>query len=38
MKARQVSPRGGTLVCTNDGDRTVLSGPCALYLRGEITV
>jgi PhzF family phenazine biosynthesis protein len=38
MKARQVSPRGGTLVCTNDGDRTVLSGPCALYLRGEISV
>jgi PhzF family phenazine biosynthesis protein len=38
MKARQVSPRGGNLVCSNDGDRTVLSGPCALYLRGEISV
>jgi predicted PhzF superfamily epimerase YddE/YHI9 len=38
MKARQVSPRGGTLTCTDDGTRTVLSGPCALYMRAEIEV
>jgi len=38
MKARQISPRGGDLTCTDDGSRTVLSGPCALYMRGEITV
>ena len=38
MKARQVSPRGGDLVCTEEGDRTILSGPCALYMRGEILV
>lgn len=38
LKARQVSPRGGDLVCTDAGDRTILSGPCALYLRGEIIV
>ncbi len=38
MKARQVSPRGGDLVCTEDGARTILSGPCALYMNGEITV
>lgn len=38
MRARQVSPRGGDLLCTNDGDRTVLSGPCALYMTGEIVV
>lgn len=36
LKARQVSPRGGDLTCTEDGARTVLSGPCALYLTGEI--
>jgi PhzF family phenazine biosynthesis protein len=36
MRARQVSPRGGDLVCTDTGARTVLSGNCALYLRGEI--
>lgn len=38
MKARQVSPRGGDLVCTEEGDRTVLSGPCALYMKGEISL
>ncbi|MEI9888800.1 MAG: PhzF family phenazine biosynthesis protein [Rhizomicrobium sp.] len=38
LKARQVSPRGGDLVCTDDGARTVLSGPCALYMTAEISV
>jgi PhzF family phenazine biosynthesis protein len=38
LKARQVSPRGGNLLCTDDGGRTILAGSCALYLRGEITV
>lgn len=36
MRARQVSPRGGDLECTDAGARTILSGSCALYLRGEI--
>ena len=38
LKARQVSPRGGDLTCTDEGARTVLSGPCALYMTGEIEV
>jgi len=38
LKARQVSPRGGDLVCTDGGDRTILSGPCALYMTAEIEV
>jgi predicted PhzF superfamily epimerase YddE/YHI9 len=38
LKARQVSPRGGDLLCTDDGERTILAGSCALYLKGEITV
>lgn len=38
LKARQASPRGGDLICTDDGARTILSGPCALYLTGEIEV
>jgi len=38
MKARQVSPRGGDLLCTDEGARTVLSGPCALYMTAEIFV
>ena len=38
MKARQTSPRGGDLVCTDAGARTILSGPCALYMTAEIFV
>lgn len=38
MKARQVSPRGGDLVATDDGARTILKGRCALYMKGEIFV
>jgi len=38
LRARQVSPRGGDLTCTDEGVRTVISGPCALYMTGEIEV
>lgn len=38
LRARQVSPRGGNLLCTDDGARTLLSGTCALYLTGEISI
>jgi PhzF family phenazine biosynthesis protein len=38
LRARQISPRGGDLTCTDDGARTILAGPCALYLEGEIEV
>jgi PhzF family phenazine biosynthesis protein len=36
LRARQLSPRGGDLVCTDAGARTILSGPCALYMKAEI--
>ncbi|HEX3430208.1 MAG TPA: PhzF family phenazine biosynthesis protein [Rhizomicrobium sp.] len=38
LRARQVSPRGGDLTCTDAGTCTILSGTCALYLRGEIEI
>jgi PhzF family phenazine biosynthesis protein len=38
LRARQASPRGGDLICADDGARTILSGPCALYLTGEIDI
>jgi PhzF family phenazine biosynthesis protein len=38
LKARQASHRGGDLLCTDAGDRTLISGDCALYLTGEIEV
>jgi PhzF family phenazine biosynthesis protein len=38
LKARQISARGGDLICTDDGARVFLQGPCALYLAGEIEV
>jgi PhzF family phenazine biosynthesis protein len=38
LKARQASPRGGDLLCTDDGARTIIQGDCALYLTGEIQI
>jgi PhzF family phenazine biosynthesis protein len=38
LKARQASPRGGDLLCTDDGARTIIQGECALYLTGEIEI
>ncbi len=38
ITARQLSARGGSLVCTVAGDRVKLAGRCALYLEGTITV
>jgi PhzF family phenazine biosynthesis protein len=38
LKARQASPRGGDLLCTDDGARTIIQGNCALYLTGEIEI
>lgn len=36
LRARQVSPRGGELLCRLAGDRVAMAGHAALYLRGEI--
>lgn len=38
LRARQDSTRGGDLICSDAGARTILSGTCTLYLRGEIEV
>ncbi len=38
LQARQASQRGGDLICTDDGARVILAGPCALYMTGEIAV
>jgi PhzF family phenazine biosynthesis protein len=38
LRVWQASPRGGDLLCTDEGDRIMLSGPCALYMRGEIEI
>jgi predicted PhzF superfamily epimerase YddE/YHI9 len=38
LKARQASPRGGDLDCVQDGTRTILSGPCALYMTATIEI
>jgi PhzF family phenazine biosynthesis protein len=38
LRARQVSPRGGNVTCTQDGARTLISGACALYMTGEISI
>jgi PhzF family phenazine biosynthesis protein len=36
LKARQVSPRGGELLCELHGDRVTIAGRAALFLKGEI--
>lgn len=38
LSARQLSPRGGEIGCELRGERVVLAGRAALYLRGEIHV
>lgn len=38
LLARQASPRGGDILCTDDGARVILEGACAVYLAGEIEV
>ena len=38
LLARQISPRGGDLICELRGDRVDIAGRAVLYLRGEITV
>jgi PhzF family phenazine biosynthesis protein len=36
LKARQISARGGLLLCENRGERVALSGTAVLYLTGSI--
>lgn len=38
MHARQLSRRGGDVFCEHRGERVLISGHAALYLRGQITV
>ncbi len=38
LVARQISKRGGTLWCTDAGERVVIRGRCADYMKGEIEV
>ena len=38
MKARQVSRRGGGLICEGQGDRVGIGGQAVLYFEGRITV
>jgi PhzF family phenazine biosynthesis protein len=38
LTARQISTRGGELVCTLRGDRVTIAGCAVLYLEGTITV
>jgi predicted PhzF superfamily epimerase YddE/YHI9 len=38
LAARQVSPRGGDVRCTVNGERVELAGHCVLYMTGEIAL
>jgi len=38
LRARQVSARGGDLLCTLNGERVLIAGQAVLYLRGSLEV
>jgi len=38
MTARQLSRRGGVLICGNRGERVKIAGKAALYMKGEIQI
>ena len=38
MTAKQLSQRGGELLCTNLGDRVLMAGNCVIYSKGEIFI
>ncbi len=38
MNAKQLSKRGGDLYCEQKGDRVIMGGECAFYMKGEINV
>lgn len=38
LKAKQLSKRGGSIICEIKGDRVFLSGTAVLYLTGEIEI
>jgi PhzF family phenazine biosynthesis protein len=38
LQAKQLSKRGGTLVCEQKGDRVIMGGNCVFYMKGEISL
>jgi hypothetical protein len=38
LVCRQISARGGELVCEDRGDRVILGGQAILYMKGELFV
>jgi len=38
MNAKQLSKRGGELICVNKGDRTLIGGKAKLYMTGELNI
>lgn len=38
MMAKQLSQRGGDIVCEQKGDRVMMGGGCVFYMKGEIEV
>ena len=38
LTAKQLSARGGYLLCTQQGERVLISGRATLYLQGEISI
>jgi len=38
LRAKQISPRGGKLICELKGDRVLISGSAVMYMKGEVEI
>ena len=38
MTAKQLSERGGYILCEQKGDRVIMGGQCVFYMKGEISL
>jgi PhzF family phenazine biosynthesis protein len=38
MQAKQLSKRGGDIYCEQNGDRVMIGGECAFYMKGEVSI
>ena len=38
MRVRQLSPRGGSMICEDLGERVSIAGQCVRFLEGEVTL
>lgn len=38
LQAKQLSPRGGSIYCEQNGERVIMGGQCRFYMKGEVLI